>query len=229
MIEKREEVYKIIVESKYGSKTTLFVKNWMERWIPLAHDLYHITDICHSQGKVDKEKLYKLKTHIASFVNNWFEFVYYKNPIFWKLHMLMCGLISYAEKYHMIGRLDEQGMESKHFEMRRHKETMGRISQRLVRVQMLSERQQTCLVQGVLNSLDYLEGFDEEAKTGKRGTYKKQKERTRLAENMEIYKKDRNTGEYDEYFTSEEDNLIDKRWKVLYIFVKFGKVPDDWT
>ena len=102
MLEKREEVYKNIVESEYGPRTTLFVKNWMERWIPLAHHLYHITDICHSQGKVDKEKLYKLKTHIASFVKNWFEFMNYKNPIFWKLRLLMCGLILCAEKYHMI-------------------------------------------------------------------------------------------------------------------------------
>lgn len=107
MLKKQDIIHKNIVESKYGSKTQQFVDEKMARWILLAYDMYNITDICHSQGKVDKTKLFVLKTHITFFVENWFPFVNYKNPIFWKLHMLICGLISYTEKYQMIGCLNE--------------------------------------------------------------------------------------------------------------------------
>ena len=59
-----------------------------------------------SQEKLSDEKLNEFKDLLADYVNKWksqLENYTDKNPIFWKLHMILCGLVWFAEETRMIG------------------------------------------------------------------------------------------------------------------------------
>ena len=65
-----------------------------------------------------------------------------------------------------------------------------------------------------------------QAKRGGRGKYNTTVNRTRRAENIQIYEEEETAP--DGYFTSDEGNLIPSEWEQLYHFVKFGKAPAEW-
>ena len=76
----------------------------------------------------------------------------------------MCGLINFHGKYGMLGRVNAQGFENKHFEMRLIKLLMGRIARRGLRAQKTAQRSQVCFVEGLQESIIFL---DEAEKAGK--------------------------------------------------------------
>ena len=118
----------------------------------------------NDQGKQDDAKIAEFESHIVAYLKLWLPFVDYKNWQYYKLHCLMCGSLAFMKKFHMLGRASEQGFESKHFEMARLKDTMCRISQNQLRVQKTSERQQAMFVEGLTESLIFLEVTKENGK-----------------------------------------------------------------
>jgi len=57
----------------------------------------------------------------------------------------------------MLGRVNAQGFENKHFEMRLIKLLMGRIARRGLRAQKTAQRSQVCFVEGLQESINFLD------------------------------------------------------------------------
>lgn len=187
VLDHRQKVYDLVVNGGYSPATKAIVIEIMDTWLALGSELLPISIICNDQEKQDESKIAKLESHIVAFIKLWMPFVTYKNWQFWKLHALLCNATAFIKEYGMLGRANAQGFESKHYEMAQHKKTMGRISERKLRVQKLAERQQACFVPGLTESLKFLQDIDESKKRGPRGKYNTTANRTKLAENIQIH------------------------------------------
>ena len=161
----RENILAFVYEGCHGDENEDDVKEIMDTWLALSTELYPISKICNDQSKQNLTKHKKLKDHIAAYILLWFPYIDYKNPIFHKLHSLMCGLIFFHWRFGMLGRVNAQGFENKHFEMRLIKLLMGRIAQKGLRVNKTAQRSQVCFVEGLQESINRL---DEATKSGKR-------------------------------------------------------------
>ena len=94
----------------------------------------------------------------------WKDFVTYKNPIFLKLHVAMCGAIAFMEKYGMWGRVNAHDFESYHYQHTRNKQVTGRIAQEKARLKKKIERDQQYFSTGVAQILF---DWDEKDESGK--------------------------------------------------------------
>ena len=113
----------------------------MKTWLDLSTELLPFTEACNDQSKQDATKHETLRKNIAEYVKLWFQYIIdTKNPIYHKLHLSTCGLIYFHGKYGMLGRVNAQGFENKHFEMRLIKLLMGRIARRGLRAQKTAQR-----------------------------------------------------------------------------------------
>ena len=68
----------------------------MDTWLALAIQLYPISKACNDQSKQTHTKHEKLEGHTAVYLKLWFPYIDYKNPIFHKIHSLICGLIFFS-------------------------------------------------------------------------------------------------------------------------------------
>ena len=64
----------------------------------------------------------------------------------------------------MFGRVNAQGFENKHFEMRLIKLLMGKIARRALQAEKTAQRSQICFVDDLQESINFL---DEAQKAGK--------------------------------------------------------------
>ena len=157
----REKVYKLVVNGGYSDSTKARVTEVMDKWLGLAKEVHAISIICNDQAKQDDEEVAKFTNHVVNYLHLWRPYVGYKNPLFHKAHSLFCGLLATMKIYGMTGRLNAQGFENKHFEIARLKEILGRIAQRWLRVQKMAERNQSMFVEGLTDSLNFLEELTE--------------------------------------------------------------------
>ena len=125
----------------------------MDKFLDIATYLLEVRRICNDQGKLADTKIAHYKTHLLKFVMIWKDFVTYKNPIFLKLHVAMCGAIAFMEKYGMWGRVNAQGFESYHYQHTRNKQVTGRIAQEKARLKKKIERDQQYFSTGVAQIL----------------------------------------------------------------------------
>jgi hypothetical protein len=161
MLDFREKVHHFVVEGGFVQATEAIVTEVMDAWLELANHVHPISIICNDQSKLDAAKIVKFEGHVSDFVNLWIPFIGgYKNWQYYKLHTLTCGAIAFAKKYGMLGRPNAQGFENKHFELGRHREILSRVPQRKVRVQKLAQRSQTMFIDGLPESLLFLEQAD---------------------------------------------------------------------
>ena len=86
----------------------------MDWWLECAEYLLDILLIMKSQEKLEDTTIEKLKDLAVKYVRLWYPMVLLysitKNPIFWKLHMFFCGIIPFAVKTKMIGRVSSEGL-----------------------------------------------------------------------------------------------------------------------
>lgn len=161
MLDFREKVHHFVVKGGFVQATEAIVTEVMDAWLELANHVHPISIICNDQSKLDDAKIAKFEGHISAFVKLWIPFIGdYKNWQYYKLHTLTCGAIAFAKKYGMLGRPNAQGFENKHFELGRHREILSRVPQRKVRVQKLAQRSQTMFIDGLPESLLFLEQAD---------------------------------------------------------------------
>ena len=161
MLDFRKKVHHFVVNGGFVQETEAVVTDVMDTWLELANHVHPISIICNDQSKLDDAKLTKFEGHISAFIKLWIPFIGgYKNWQYYKLHTLTCGAIAFAKKYGMLGRANAQGFENKHFELRRHREILSRIPHRKVRVQKLAQRSQTMFIDGLSESLLFLEQAD---------------------------------------------------------------------
>ena len=92
-LEHRQKIYDIVVDSCNNDEEVVNIMKW---WLEYAGLLYLISLIMKSQEKLSDEKLNKFKDLLADYVNKWIAQLNNctdKNPIFRKLHMILCGLV----------------------------------------------------------------------------------------------------------------------------------------
>ena len=118
----------------------------MKWWRDCADQLYAITRLLKEQEKQTPNKICKLKKAIAEFLRIWVPRITENNPIFWKLHTLMCCMIRFVEKTGMTGRANAEGFENTHYKISKLKAMMSGIPQTQLRCEKLSQRQQICLI-----------------------------------------------------------------------------------
>ena len=163
VLEHCRKIHKLVCEGCHGDENEDYVRKNMDTWLALAIELYPISKACNDQSKQNDTKHKKLEGHIAEYLKLWFPYITHKNPIYHKLHSLICGLIFFHGKYGMLGRVNAQGFENKHFQMRLIKYLLGRIAQKGLRVQKTAQRSQVCFVEGLQEALNRL---DEAKKAG---------------------------------------------------------------
>ena len=130
VLEHCKKIHKLVCEGCHGDENEADVRENMNTWLALSIELYPISKACNDQSKQTDTKHKKLEGHIAAYLKLWFPYITYKNPIYPKLHSLICGLIFFHGKYGMLGRVNAQGFENKHFQMRLIKYLLGRITQK---------------------------------------------------------------------------------------------------
>ena len=165
MLDSRKKVWSMVRDSEYDEATKLVVCEVMDAWLALAGHVHAISIICNDQKKQDAAKIAEYEHHVADFVTLWIPFIGgYKNWQYHKLHSLMCGALAFLKTYGMLGRANAQGFENKHFERRRLNDVMGKIPNRKVRVQKLAQRSQSTFIEGLPESLNFLEQADIDGK-----------------------------------------------------------------
>ena len=77
----------------YDKATEEDVQGIMDTWLALSTELLPISEACNDKSKQDDTKNGTLKKHVAAYLKLWFPYIDTKNPIYHKLHSLMCGFI----------------------------------------------------------------------------------------------------------------------------------------
>jgi hypothetical protein len=172
MVERRANIFATtspaFQESAPCNAKVVFIMTW---WRNVGQHIFELGRIINSQEKVNDQKLRELKSHIVEYCILCKKIVTWKNPVFWKMHQLMCSYIDFVEKTRMSGRVNAQGMENKHYVMGKLKFMMGRVINTLGWVSKLSQRQQIiCLLPNICRKRKLVE--EKTARTGKRGPYK---------------------------------------------------------
>jgi hypothetical protein len=165
MLDLRKKVWSLVRDGGYDEATKVVVWDVMDTWLALAAHVHAISIICNDQKKQNAAKIAEYELHVAAFVVLWIPFIGgYKNWQYHKLHSLLCGACAFIKKYGMLGRSNAQGFENKHFERRRLNDVTGKIANRKVRVQKLAQRSQSSFIEGLPESLNFLEQADENGK-----------------------------------------------------------------
>ena len=128
VLKMRLKIHNFVCNGGYDEATEKYITGIMDTWLALSTELLPISEACNDQSKQDVTKHETLKKHIAEYLKLWFPYIDTKNPIYHKLHSLMCGLIFFHGNYGMLGRVNSQGFENKHFEMRLIKLLIERIA-----------------------------------------------------------------------------------------------------
>ena len=224
----RQEIYELVVSSSNNDEQVVAIMQW---WLECADLLYPLSCIMKSQEKLSDEKLKQFKDLLADYVKKWttqLESYTNKNPVFWKLHMVLCGLVWFAEETRMIGLCTTENFENKHYVMSQIKKLMQPIALDVLRCEKMSHRQQYFMISGVE---DIEKIFDEEdkkrGKGKKRGQYKSKGTRTKIMQDLPIEELVQEEAIAD-HFVSSEGNFIPARLSDEYAFMLHGKVPDDW-
>jgi hypothetical protein len=228
-LEQRQKIYDTVVDGCNSPAVTV-VMHW---WLECANLLYVISIMLKTQDKLVEDDVCKLKDLVVDYVYAWrAQLETYvsenQNPIFWKMHMLCCGLIEFVEITGMAGRCSAEGFENKHYVMNKIKRLMAPIALDKLRCEKLSQRQQSCLIPGIADVQNFFDRADKKVSTGIRGPYKSRGTRTKLLENLPLRATVEEDAE-DGYFVSSQGNLIPDNLADMYAFMIYGKVPEEWA
>lgn len=169
-------------------------------------------------------RLNQLKSLVVDYGISWRKRITWKNPVFWKLHILECRLVPFAEKYGMCGRVNAEGFESKHYQMSSLKTMLAPIVNTGTRVNKLSQRQQVYLITGMSESLERIAP----KKGPSRGPYAS-RGRTRIQEVAEIISEDFTSDAPDDCFITAQGNLLPLSCHEAYNFYQKGELPESFS
>ena len=126
-LKSNEEIFEIVIN---GCNDPV-VHEIMTWWQTSAKLLLQISIALKSQDKQCNVNIIRLKENVANFVQLWVQRLRIyekKNPIYWKMHMLLCALIPFIEKTGMSGRCSTEGFENKHHVMNQLKRLLAPIA-----------------------------------------------------------------------------------------------------
>jgi hypothetical protein len=150
-LEHRQAIYDVASQAYEGTdqERNLEVKVILDWWLEIAGYLFRMGELMKSQKKMTKTRLEELELLVVEFAVCWRKEITYKNPVFWKLHILECCFMNFVRLTGMSGRISAEGMENKHYHMAVWKRLMAPIVKTDIRVAKLSQRQQMHLLSGL--------------------------------------------------------------------------------
>ena len=227
-LECRIKIYDIVCESyKDYPEANAKLRKVMDWWLNAATHWYNVL-ILKSQKKQSSEQSEELKSHVACFLGEWIGnrvYPWSKNPIYWKLHSLVCCLIPFAQETGMTGRISTEGFENNHFRIASIKRMLSPIVSTEIRVQKTSDRLLSRFFPGTGQTWSCLLKHSTANKA--RGSYNVQRT---IAAHDNINKfavPDNSECSVDGYF-SLDVGILSKKYAVLYNFLVIQKVPDFW-
>jgi hypothetical protein len=226
--EARKRIKEIVSESYKEDETiNAKVRFIMEWWETSGYHLYRLGERMKDQQKVTPDKLHEMKFEFAHYLGLWYNMVTWKNPLYWKLHVVMCCFIPFAEKTGMGGRVAAEGFENKHFVARHQKELLDSIPQTGLRVQKLNERNQVFLCPGFAEKKKKI--ISNSIRLGKKPNgYKTKGLKTKHNEEIEQYQEAELVPD-GEGFIDIDDILIHEKVIDMYLFYMRGKVPGQFA
>ena len=228
-LKSRQDIYNLVVA---GCHNNADVKKAMDWWLECAGCFLDISLIIKSQEKLEDATIQKLKVSAVKYVQLWYPMVLKysdtKNPVFWKLHMFFCGIIPFAEKTKMIGLDSAEGFENNHFVIEKINQLMKSIPEEKLRCEKISQRQQAFSIPGIGDVHKIFDEVSENNKKGPRGPYKNRGKRTKVLEELPQHQQQAQAT-IDGYFISQNGNFIVNEVEEQYVFITYGKVPNDWV
>ena len=229
LLERREAIERLM-KNAYTSdqeKNRDVIRVIKDFWLPAAESLYRIGLIMKSQEKMDDVKLDYFENHLVNFLIIWLKYSSEKkrNPMYWKLHNMLCSVKTFASLYGMIGRVSAEGFENKHVFMHILKELMRPVIQTRHRVENISFRQQIGLLHpGIVKRNLIIEEATQ--KREKRGPYKNKGSNTGQGEDIPIVTTDVDDEILPEgYFKTESSALLPNSVSDIYNYLLRGKTP----
>ena len=199
----------------------------MDWWLELAGILYKMGKLMKSQGKMTEDRIKELEVGVVKYAVLWRKKVSaYKNPAFWKMHIVECCFVNFVGVTGMSGRSSAEGMENKHFQMAKLKAMMAPIVKTDVRVAKLSQRQQIYLLPGLAKKFEKIESRTK--RTGCRGPNKHNGFITQNTEDI-IELEDEDDNDLPEgYFEVANEGILPIKFAELYNFYKTRLMPEHW-
>lgn len=228
-MEKCEEIYDITINCyKDDHDAHERLKEIMDWWLEGARNLHKILLLMKSQKKVSPERLGSMKDDLARYLGVWIGGREWKerNPIYWKLHVLMCCLIPFAEKTGMIGRVSTEGMENAHDRTARLKGILAPLQQTSVRVNKMINRIISRFCPGIGKKLRELT----DATTGtERGPYKNRGKKLLIHEDAtQAAPLASGSDVPNGFFETKGSALLDNKFLELYKFLEYREVPKEF-
>jgi hypothetical protein len=204
------------------------VKEVVDWWLELAGILYEMGKLMKSQKKMTEDRIQMLEVLIVKYAVLWRKKITYKNPVFWKMHIMECCFINFVRVTGMSGRASAEGMENKHFHMGKLKAMMAPVVKTDVRVAKLSQRQQIYLLPGLAKKFEKIESRTK--RTGRRGPYKNKGLVTRNTEEViELLDEDDDDDDVPEgHFEVANEGILPNEFAELYNFYKTRLMPEHW-
>jgi tetratricopeptide (TPR) repeat protein len=228
-LEHRKAIYDVACQAYEltDQKRNLEVRAILDWWLEIAGYLFRMGELMKSQKKMTKTRLEELELLVVNFAVCWRKEITYKNPVFWKLHIMECCLMNFIRVTGMSGRMSAEGMENKHFHMAVWKRLMAPIVKTEIRVAKLSQRQQIHLLPGLWKKFETIE--NRTVRTGKRGTYTNKGLSTRNKEDIVVdLVADDDADVPDGYFELENSGILPNEFAELYNFYKRRLMPKEW-
>jgi hypothetical protein len=227
-LEKRHEIHRMVCKAYPGDPPrAAMVKDIMDWWLQLANDLFEISIILKSQGKMTPHRVKKLKYHLVRYGIRWRKRVTWKCPVFWKMHTMECCLMNFVIKHGLAGRVSTEGFENKHHVMANLKTMLSPMVKTVDRVNKLVQRQAIHLLPGLNERIEKIQS--KKVRTGRRGPYNVSG-RTRNSEEVVsiLDEENRDDEEVDGYFRTLSNFLLPNELQDIYNIYQQRMVPDEW-
>ena len=144
-LESREKIAKIVTDA-YNDDP--YINEVMEFYLNCADPLFEMLVIMKDQKKQTEASINRFEQLLTNYTKLWMSKIegnMDKNPIFYKLHVLMCCFVCFLRKSKMSGLSSSEGFEHKHYVMAQLKVMMAAIADDNARCQKLTQRQQVSL------------------------------------------------------------------------------------
>lgn len=228
-MEKSQEIYDITIDCyKDDPVAHKQLKKIMDWWLRGAKHLHKILLAMKSQKKVSKGRLGSMKDDLARYLGVWIGGRDWgdRNPLYWKLHVLICCLIPFAERTGMMGKVSTEGMENAHNRTAMLKGILTPLQQTSVRVNKMINRIISRFCPGIGEKLGKLT----DAMAGMaRAPYKNRGKKLLIHEDAtEVESLDSASDVPNGFFETKGNALLDKKFFELYTYLEYRKVPKEF-
>jgi hypothetical protein len=230
-LERRKGIYDVASQAyaRTDQERNVEVKGILDWWLEVAGYLFRMGELMKSQKKMTETRIEELQLLVVKFAVCWRKQITYKNPVFWKLHILECCFMNFVRVTGMSGRISAEGMENKHYHMAVWKRLMAPIVKTYIRVAKLSQRQQIHLLSGLWKKFETIE--NRTVRTGKRGPYRNRGVSTRNKEDIVVDLVDDDDDDDDVpegHFELENGGVLPNEFAEIYNFYKRRLMPKEW-